>query len=1278
MRRFFLTTSMVLFSLFTMMGQISKEVSIEWSDKPISLAGIADLQMIPSFEHAMHDERFDYFPVSVTQIALPKGTSVSALSIEVRETGELLEFIDKASLNDLPQLEWEVKDERGIPKLIVHYLPYSKDLGALIVKYRIKYVLDQNLRKRKTNSYASSSVMAVGDWYKIGVVEDGVYQMKSDDLEQLGIDVENLDPQTLNIFGNGYGQLPYENSIDRPDDLLQTAIYIEGEADGSFDDSDYILFYANGPNTWKFDESTNRFKHSKHLYSDSSYYFIGINTSLPAKRIQSISSTGSPPTVQVNTFNDFAFHEIDRENVLKSGRSWYGEKFDVQTTYFFEGDKYTFPNILASDSVYLDVAFMGRNTVVNSKFTFSVNGAASSVVVPSTGIGATAPFGKEAKGQLALLTSSPSLNVSFSFDKKDIPSASGWLDWFELNLKRELRMARSQMKFRNSDSFGEGGVAQYFVANAQTIQEIWKVTDPANVKRVNFELNQDVASYTIDASELEEFIAFTDSDFLVPSLEGQVPNQNLHSLGTKNPIDMVIVSPSLLVNEAEQLADLHRNYPSDPLSVEVVKLSQVYNEFSSGMRDVTAIKWLMKMLYDRAKDNMENAPRHVLLFGDGSYDNVNFSSNNSNLVPTYQSENSLSPTSSFVSDDYFGLLSDDDGEANSDLMDISVGRLTVKNRAEASSVVNKISRYMTQVITGDLTENNSAFGSWRNTITLVADDEDGNDHMDNSRQISAQIESYSKTYNIERVFTDAFQQIATPGGDRYPDVNSAIDRRVRNGAFIINYIGHGGESGWAQERILDIPTILEWDNTNRMPIFMTATCEFTRFDDPLRTSGGELVLLNAAGGGIALLTTTRLVYALPNFRLNQSFYDALFQRPLDENITRLGDVYRDCKNGVGSSSNYRNFSLIGDPALPMAIPKYNVEISSITDTLNNPIDTLKALGIARVNGKITTGSTNVTQFDGVLEATVFDRVKIRNTLANDGGTVFTYPTQEDVIYRGVAEVKNGQFSFDFVLPKDIPFITDTTARISLYAFSRTEDAAGFRDELTIGGRDQNAIDDGVGPSIDLFMNDENFVFGGYTDAEPILLANIIDPNGINTVGTGIGHDISAVLDGDIANTLILNDYYTSDLNTFESGSVRYPFDELSPGSHSVEFKVWDVHNNSNKSSIDFIVAESEELAIERVLNYPNPFTTSTEFFFEHNQSAEFLNVLIEVYTVTGKLVKSINTVSNTDGFRNEPISWNGRDDFGDKLATGTYVYKVSVKNQSGDKDMKFEKLVILN
>lgn len=1276
--------TLLMVSSFCLAAQKSEVVELNWQSDPVNFDSEDGRVSVPAFDGAVHGFENGYVPRALVKISLDKGRRVTSVSINQLETNQNLK-IDRNIVSNTSQensLVWRVKDERGVPQLIVEYVPFSQADGAPIQKFQIQYATAPDYGRPKTNSYANNSVMATGDWYKIGVVEDGVYKLTITELEDLGVDTDILNPQALNIFGNGYGQLPYDNSVERPDDLLQNSIFVEGEADEVFDQDDYILFYAKGPHKWNYGAESSLFNHEKHEYCDTSYYFIGINTGLAPKRILNLSSSGSSPATEINSFNDYVFQEIDRENVLKTGRTWYGEKFDVQTVYTYSGERFTFPNIIAESPVTLKSYVISRNTAARSTFVMGLNGDTTLVRISTVGTGVVSRFASTDSMTLITNTAASALNISFSYDNKGIPSASGWLDWFNVNVRRELTMARSQMIFRDAASAGSGQIGRFNVGNANSIQEIWEVTSPADARRIQYTTSDGVATFTLPTETIREFVAFTGSSFKEPALFGSVGNQNLHALGNEGSIDMVIVSPSSLISQAEQLAEIHRNHPEDPLSVEVVALNRIYNEFSSGMRDVTAIKWLMKMFYDRAGSDKELAPKYLLLFGDGSYDNLNFSTSNSNLIPTYQSENSLFPTNSFVSDDYFGLLSDDDGEGNADLMDISVGRLVVKNLAEAGSVVNKIRRYIETSSSDCLTcdDGNSSLGSWRNAIALVADDEDGNDYMEQSGMISSQIEGYTKVFNIERIFTDAFQQVATPGGDRYPDVNKAINRRVRNGAFIINYIGHGGQTGWAQERILDIPTILEWDNTFQMPIFMTATCEFTRFDDPSRTSAGEHVLLNAGGGGIALLTTTRLVYAGPNFRLNTAFYEALFNRPEDEIVTRLGDVYRVCKNSeASSSSNHRNFSLIGDPALPMAIPKYDVFATSITDTLGIPVDTLKGLGVARVAGMVTFASGQVnTGFNGIVEATVYDRVKQRNTLGNDGGSIFTYPTQEDVVYKGLAEVSNGEFEFDFVLPKDISFAVDTTARISFYAYSQTQDAAGYEDGLSIGDRDENAINDGQGPDIDLFMNDENFVFGGYTDNEPILLAKIFDPNGVNTVGTGIGHDISAVLDGDVANTLILNDYYSSDLSTFQRGSVKFPFDELSSGNHSIELTVWDVHNNSSKSNIEFIVAKSEGLAIERVLNYPNPFTTHTEFYFEHNQSSEFLNVLIEVFTITGKLVKTINTVSNTEGFRNQPIPWDGRDDFGDRLATGTYVYKVSVKNPTGETDMKFEKLVKLN
>lgn len=1248
--------------------------------------------IVPSCRGCNHFSDDSYLPRYLGNSKLGSGIYASNVSIKVLSfEGESLSLSDFNEEELGPQsLRWAVKDDRGKNVIVYNFVPIARDeRGALrrIASYTLEFT-ETRVSKRGggASDFANNSVLATGEWYRIGVVVDGVYQLNKSDFEELGIDISAVEPNSINIFGNGFGQLPFENSEDRPDDLLLNNIELVGGSDNSFDDGDYILFYGKGPDKWVYDESDELFNHQKHDYVDTSYYFIGINTGVAPGRISNLSSSGSTPNQQVVSFNDYVFHEEDRENMLKSGREWYGEKFDVQTNYAFTGPNYTFPNIIANSESVIRANVISRTTVSGScRFELNTNGVQDFELISNTGTSVTSNFAFAKTLEVRVTGSNPALNTNISYTK-NVPSAAGWLNWLNMNVRRELKMNGSQMLFRDALSVGPGNVSRFTLTNSPADNTVWEVSDPTKPRRIQGVREGTTFSFTLQTDELREFIAFG-STYLSPNLVGAVKNQNLHALGLDEQIDMIIVAPNQFLAKAEELADIHRSFELDPLNVQVVAVNEVYNEFSSGMRDVTAIKWLMKMFYERSAGVPENMPRYLLLFGDGSFDNKNFTIGNTNLIPTFQSLNSLSPANSFVSDDYFGFLSDDEGEGNLDVMDIGVGRITVKNLSEATSVVNKIRNYVeieVQEFNSECTvcgDNSSNFGAWRNVITLVADDEDNNSHMSSSRIIGDQINGYTKDYNLERVFIDAYPEIATPGGSRYPDVNKAINRRVENGAFIINYIGHGGETGWAQERILDVPTILDWSNGSQLPIFVTATCEFTRFDDPLRTSAGEFVLLNGNGGGIALLTTTRLVYSGPNFTLNKRFYDALFNRPANEVVVRLGDVSRETKNTSlsNSSSNHRNFSLIGDPALPIALPKHKVNITALTDTMGNPIDTLKALGVARVTGQVTSqGGSLLTDFNGRLNAVVFDRVEEKVTLDNDGIGPYTYSSQENIVYRGNAEVINGQFVFDFVIPKDISFAVDTTSRISLYAIGETTDATGYMNDISIGGRDENAVDDGKGPELNIFLNDENFVHGGYTNEAPVLLANIFDENGINTVGSGIGHDISIVLDNNTSETILLNDYYESDLNTYKSGKVQYQFDELSPGPHHIKFKVWDVHNNSNEAELEFIVAESEEFAIERVLNYPNPFTTHTDFYFEHNQSCEYLNVLIQVYTVSGKLAKTINTISNTDGFRNEAISWDGKDDFGDKLATGVYVYKVSVRNPSGDQVEKFEKLVILN
>ncbi|MFM7079333.1 MAG: type IX secretion system sortase PorU, partial [Bacteroidota bacterium] len=653
-----------------------------------------------------------------------------------------------------------------------------------------------------------------------------------------------------------------------------------------------------------------------------------------------------------------------------------------------------------------------------------------------------------------------------------------------------------------------------------------------------------------------------------------------------------------------------------------------------------------------------------------------------------QSLNSISLIRSYVSDDFFGFLDINEGDWDdnvTDLLDIGIGRFPVKSIEEARLVVNKTIDYATPGTVPDVAStcsgtNTTSLGDWRNVICFIADDEDSGLHLNQSNGLATYIRNSQPVFNIDKIFIDAYNQVSTPGGQRYPTVNDAINKRMDKGALVINYTGHGGETGWTAERILDNSMVRSWKNNRKLPLFITATCEFSRYDDPGRTSTGELVLIESEAGGVALMTTTRLVYAAQNGVLNSVMMSNLFNE-VNGQLQRLGDVYVTVKNDnsvLAGGINPRNFSLLGDPALMLSVPKYEVATTAIDGSVPVPNgDTLSALRKVTISGEVRQNGQLLQGFNGIVYPTVFDKEEVISTLANDPSSpVINFSLRKNAIYRGKASVNNGSFSFTFVVPRDIAYNIGR-GRISYYAHNGTDDAAGYYDSLLVGGSYSGATTDNQGPEVKLFLNDEKFVFGGLTDPNPKILAMVADSNGVNTVGNGIGHDITATLDDDPNQIFTLNDYYESDLDDYTKGRVVFPLNGLSEGKHSLKFKVWDIHNNSSEAVTEFVVAESAELALERVLNYPNPFTTKTSFFFEHNRPCGNLEVQVQVFTVSGKLIKTINQVVGCEGYRYDGVTWDGRDDFGDPIGRGVYVYRLKIRDESGAVADKYEKLVLL-
>ena len=1136
------------------------------------------------------------------------------------------------------------------------------------------------MQAQRMIDWEANSVLAEGEWYKIGISRDGVYRLDRAFLQSLGIDPNVVNPQQINIYGNGGKMLPFDNTEDREDDLVRNAIFVAGEQDGSFDSNDYILFYAQGADSWTYNSEVERFEHLNHHYSDSAYYFLRIDDDAPKRIAQ--STTPSFSDYQVLTFDDRALIENDEVSLAKTGRRFFGQRFDLDPlTIPFT---VPLPNLL-NETAHVEIAVAARSIGANSDFEVSVGDTDFDIVVQGTGTSAIASIANIAEGNADFIPSSAnSLTATLTFNKGE-PSAEGWLDYIRFNAKRELSMTGAQLAFRSIEALNNGGVAQYLIDGANQLFQVWDVSDPSNILSVPFQSEgNNLRSFNYNSDGLKEFMAFSDFNYLEAAPNGRVENQNLHGIGA---LDMVIVCPSQMIPAAEELKAIHS---AEGLVIEIVTPRQVYNEFSSGNDDVTAIRMFMKMLYDKANGDEALQPKYLQIVGDGSFDNKHIS-DESGLVITYQSLNSIAPIGSYISDDYFGFLADDAGDALGEVVQIGVGRIPAATLSEALGYVNKVKVYLSSNTTndggafclGDGT--NSPYGAWRNIIAFVSDDRDGNGgpsesiHMSNSNSLANQVYSNHNDYDVVKLYMDAYQQESTPGGERYPEGAAAIERRVQDGALILNYVGHGGERGFANERILDLTTIQKWTNINRLPLFVTATCELARYDDPEFRSAGELIIMNENGGAIAMLTTTRIVTSLQNQFLNSAFFDVALDEEGIENLT-IGKIMQLTKNAVSPSSNKRNFSLLGDVALRMSYPKLQVQTTAINGESidpNNP-QVINSLQEVSVGGFVSDAQGNIlNDFNGFIYPSVFDKRSTVLTLNNDGAAnEYSYDVFKNLIYRGKASVVNGEFEFRFVVPRDIAFDFGS-GRISYYAVDGDNDAHGHTEDFEIGGSVEGAELNTVGPEIKLFMNDSTFVFGGTTDESPFIFARLFDENGINTVGNGIGHDLRAVIDGNSNDPIILNDSYESDLDTYQSGEVRYQLQELSEGVHTLNLRVWDVHNNSSEANTEFVVASSSELALTHVLNYPNPFTTHTDFYFEHNQACNNLDVEVQVYTISGKLVKTIRENVLTEGFRSQGISWDGKDDFGDNIGRGVYVYRVKVITPDGLSAEHFERLVIL-
>ncbi len=1116
---------------------------------------------------------------------------------------------------------------------------------------------------QSAQSYASNSVLSSGRWVKIRVDENGVYKLTDAQLQSMGFD----DPSKVSIHGYGGWMLSETLDGSAPDDLPAISVY-RG--------SGYILFYGKGPVKWEYGTAAGEeaFVHTNNPYSLYGYYFVTDATE--TKSMQTQDSADGAVRV-INTYDDYAVWEQDLVSPHESGRELFGESFTSSTTR--SGFAFDMPGI-TSDDALVTMRFIAKTTARTAVY-LGVTGSSehiiSTTIAGPSGTNESYITGRSTTA-VGVWSGSKDEDVDFTVTYGAENSQRANLDYIRLQATRSLRQYGTTTFFRSLAA--RENTSRFVISNATSSTVVWDITDGENPKVINGSLSGTEYSFSVAAdNSIHEFVAVEANQVTAtPTIVGEVENQDLHGLFQT---DMVIIVPSAFLSEAERLAEFHRT--NDGLTVTVVKPDAIYNEFSSGTPDATAYRRFVKMFYDRGADN-GTAPKYLLLFGDGSYDNRGLTSEWSSqssllerMLLTYQSENSLD-LDSYTTDDYFGFLADDTQTfyAPSATLCLGVGRFPVRTLDEASAMVDKVINY-----TSD-----AAYGEWKTNLCFIADDGSNADsyttvHAEQSNELTEIVNANRPDFRVNKLFFDAYQKDRTGGNASYPDVETSLEKLLKEGLFLLNYTGHGGTEALSDERIITTSDILQY-SYEHLPLWITATCDFTRFD-ALNTSAGEEVFLNEESGGIALFSTTRSVMRDPNFELNKALIESLFPESKGERYT-LGEVMQKTKVSLGNNVNKLCFLLVGDPALQLAYSENNIQITEINGEsvldLEEPIQ-LKALEKVTVTGEVQTYSgARLSNFNGLVKLRVLDSQVEMTTLDNNSmGSTFSYMDYPTTIYLGTDSARNGEFTFSFTVPKDISYSNDY-GKMILYAYDETNqtDAQGAFQEFIVGGTSSDAADDEEGPEIRyLYLNDTTFVDGGQVNPTPLFVACVYDENGINITGSSIGHDIVLTIDNSIFQSYILNDYYQTLPDENGAGLVVFSIPEMEQGLHTGELKVWDVLNNSSSQTFTFEVVEDLKPELINLTAGPIPARDQIRFFLTHNRPETQLTVTIQVFDLAGRLMWSEEETGTSSLFEDYVITWDLCATGGSRLAPGVYLYRACVRSGKSSDATAAKKLIIL-
>ena len=1112
------------------------------------------------------------------------------------------------------------------------------------------------------------SVLDSGRWVKISVPSTGICRLTDAELRSMGFE----QPENVRVYGYG-GNLLSETFSGLPcADLPSTPMM---RVDGG------LLFYARGPLDWRRSSSrVQYFSRYQNYFSDRGYYFLTDRSDLPSTDLPVQESISATTAQELDCFNEFALIEGDAYSWGSTGRALY-EDYDYAQNGTRSYD-FHLPGIVTDKDGRVEVRFAANLVAKSGETSFSVT--ANEDNIGRANISRIDPdnsYFTYARANSVSGTWDNGLdeNTTVTITHTRPAGTPGRMDYIAINYFRRLDMSGlSFLAFRSTEAVDRATTFVLSGATENTV--VWDVTTPGEGRRMEGSYANGEFRFTISASPLHEFIAFdptATSGFVAAESEGTVANQNLHGM---EGADLIIILPARedLRQQAERLAQEHRD--TDGMTVTLVEAPQIYNEFSSGTPDVTAYRRLMKMLYDRAEDNPSyTRPRYLLLFGDSSSDNRMVTSTWSSYSPEdflvcYESAESEGDTESFVSDDYIGFLEDSEGSSlRSATLDIGVGRIPVRTEYEAQAVVDKCIAY----------SQNREAGNWKNDICYIGDDgaEDGNVYMEQANSLATYTEENYPFVRVHRILLDAYRRESSATGHSYPEAHERLLQLLDDGLLMVNYTGHSSSSQWAHERVLAQSDIENLTNSCQA-LWITASCDFTRFDN-IQTSAGETALLNPDGGAIALFTTSRTTYASSNNSLNNHLLQHLFDRDENGERLRLGDIMRLSKRAIGSNLNKLNFSLIGDPALTLAYPEREmiVETFAGTDMTDDYADEpqIAAGGRITVSGYVLDENGTVDEtFTGLVYPTVYDSPNQMRTLDNVGAGAFEYTERNKVLYSGMDSVRAGRFEFTFPVPLDINY-SNEGGLLNLYALNpeTNVEGTGAFSRFTVGGTvDGLELTDSIGPSMSIYLNSPQFQSGDQTNETPYFIAELEDSIGINTVGNGVGHNLTLCIDGSASLTYNLNNYYTPVLGDYTRGTVGFSIPELSAGTHTLTFRAWNLMNQPTTASLEFQVVPGLRPELLSVEATQNPASSTTTFVLSHNRPGSVLDVQIGVYDFSGRLMWH-NEQSGVSAGQTYEIDWDLCSNDGQRIAPGVYLYRASITSGGSKKSTQAQKILIL-